>query len=84
MPPFSPADERDDEQQRLRPPWLPDGVPAEGDHDLSQDLLQTKAEALKAQGLDAYHLTDPDRPSFGDRIGAKDTPALQPIPPNRT
>jgi hypothetical protein len=34
------------------------------------------------QQIDASWLTDVDRPSFGERIGAR-APQLQPIPPNR-
>src|SRR4029077_6118671 len=35
------------------------------------------------QQIDPKWLTDFDRPSFGDRIGAKDASMPQPIPPNR-
>jgi hypothetical protein len=76
MPAFSPGDQRDDEQQQpMRPPWLPDGVPA--DAAINDNYSQG---------------SDPERPSFGERIGAKDTvapmqpgqkPMMQPAPEDR-
>lgn len=61
MPPFTPADLRDDEQQRrMRPPWLPDGVPA--DAAINDNCSQG---------------SDPDRLTYGERIGgAKPYPSI--------
>jgi len=69
MPPFSPADQREDDQELpMRPPWLPNGVPA--DDTTGDNYVEDRPTYGQRIAGDVPKPTPPNRPAPEDRAPA--------------